>query len=382
MIGPLDSWLRDKASARADSGLRRRTVAIRENSVDLASNDYLGLSRDPRVVGAAAEALHRYGAGSRASRLVTGTLNVHADLEQALCELTGQPAALVFSSGYAANTGLLTALGDADTLIISDQHVHASLIDGARLSRSPVVIAEHNNVEHVAQSLKERAQTRAVVVVESIYSVLGDHAPLKELAAACELHGALLVVDEAHGIGVAGLGRGLVYQEGLARHPHVVLTVTLSKSLGAQGGAVLGPELLRDHLVNVARPFIFDTALAPASATAAAEACRIILREPDLAERLHENGRVIAEALGIKHAIAAVQSVPIESPELALRTAEALRDRGILVGCFRPPSVPDGVSRLRLTARANVELQELMDALREVQDVLADLGARPTGVAA
>ena len=382
MIGPLDSWLRDKASARADSGLRRRTVAIRENSVDLASNDYLGLSRDPRVVGAAAEALHRYGAGSRASRLVTGTLNVHADLEQALCELTGQPAALVFSSGYAANTGLLTALGDADTLIISDQHVHASLIDGARLSRSPVVIAEHNNVEHVAQLLKERTQTRAVVVVESIYSVLGDHAPLKELAAACELHGALLVVDEAHGIGVAGLGRGLVYQEGLARHPHVVLTVTLSKSLGAQGGAVLGSELLRDHLVNVARPFIFDTALAPASAAAAAEACRIILREPDLAERLHENGRVIAEALGIKHAIAAVQSVPIESPELALRTAEALRDRGILVGCFRPPSVPDGVSRLRLTARANVELQELMDALREVQDVLADLGARPTGVAA
>lgn len=380
--GPLDSWLHDKASTRADLGLRRRTVAIRENSVDLASNDYLGLSRDPRVVAAAAEALHRYGAGSRASRLVTGTLSVHADLERALCDLTGQPAALVFSSGYAANTGLLTALGEADTLIVSDQHVHASLVDGARLSRAPVVISGHNNVEHVAQLLKERSQKRAIVVVESIYSVLGDHAPLKELAAVCELHGALLVVDEAHGIGVAGRARGLAHQEGLAGHPNVVLTVTLSKALGAQGGAVLGSELLRDHLVNVARPFIFDTALAPASAAAATEACRIIVREPDLAERLHANGRVIAEVLGIEHALAAVQSVPIESPELALTTAETLRDRGILVGCFRPPSVPDGISRLRLTARANVELQALTDALSEVQDVITELGARPLGVVA
>ena len=382
MTGPLDSWLNDKASMRADLGLRRRTVPVHENSVDLASNDYLGLSRDRRVVAAAANALHNYGAGSRASRLVTGTLDIHGDLERALCSLTGQPAALVFSSGYAANTGLLTALGDADTLIVSDQHVHASLVDGARLSRSPVVISGHNSVEHVAQLLKERTQSRAVVVVESIYSVLGDHAPLRELAAVCELHGALLVVDEAHGIGVVGGGRGLAHEEGLAGHPHVVLTVTLSKSLGAQGGAVLGSDLLRDHLVNVARPFIFDTGLAPASAAAAAEACRIIEHHPELTRRLHDNGRVIAEALGIDHARAAVQSVPIESPELALRTAETLRERGVLVGCFRPPSVPDGISRLRLTARANVELQELTGALIEVRTVMNELGARQIEVIA
>lgn len=377
MTGLLDAWLLDKANARAQLGLRRRTVANRDNLVDLASNDYLGLSRDPRVVAAATDAVRRFGAGSRASRLVTGTLNVHVDLERALCELTGQPAALVFSSGYAANTGLLTALGDADTLIISDQHVHASLVDGARLSRSPVVIADHNQVDHVERLLEERTQRRAIVVVESIYSVLGDHAPLKELAAACQLHGAMLVVDEAHGLGVAGRGRGLAHQEGLAGHPNVILTVTLSKSLGAQGGAVLGSELLRDHLVNAARPFIFDTALAPASAAAAAEACRIIRDEPHLAERLHMRGEVIARALGVKHALAAVQSVPIDSPELALRAADTLRDRGILVGCFRPPSVPDGISRLRLTARANVELQEVHVAVSEVRRVMAELGARP-----
>ena len=382
MNGPLDSWLRHKATARTEAGLRRGTVAIRDGSVDLASNDYLGLSRDPRVVAAAAEALHRYGAGSRASRLVTGTLGVHGELERALCRLTGQPAALVFSSGYAANTGLLTALGDADTLIVSDQHVHASLVDGARLSRSSVEISEHNNVDHVERLLADRTQPRAVVVVESVYSVLGDHAPLRELAAVCELHGALLVVDEAHGIGVAGRGRGLAHEAGLAGHSHVVLTVTLSKSLGAQGGAVLGSKLLREHLVNVARPFIFDTGLAPASAAAAAEACRIIERHPELARHVHDNGRVIADALGIDHAHAAVQSVPIDSPELALRTAESLRERGVLVGCFRPPSVPDGVSRLRLTARANVELQELRRALSEVRTVMDEVGARPIEVIA
>lgn len=379
MSGPLDTWLREKRSSREHLGLRRRTVAAPEGVVDLASNDYLGLSHDPRVVAAAGEALHRYGTGARASRLVTGTLDVHGELERALCELTGQPAALVFSSGYAANTGLLTALGDADTLIVSDQHAHASLVDGARLSRSSVAISRHNDVQHVAQLLSQRSQPRALVVVESIYSVLGDHAPLRELAELCVRHRALLVVDEAHGIGVAGQGRGLAHEEGLAAHPHVVLTVTLSKSLGAQGGAVLGSELLREHLVNVARPFIFDTALAPASAAAAARACRVIGEQPELMDRLHSNGRLIADSLGVRHALAAVQSVPIGSPELALTTAETLKSRGVLVGCFRPPSVPDGVSRLRLTARANVELQELRAALEKVRIVMAQVSAQYTG---
>lgn len=376
MTGPLDSWLLEKADERTDRGLRRRTRAFRAPFVDLASNDYLGLSRDPRVVAAAVQALRRHGAGARASRLVTGTLDVHTRLERALCELTGQPAALVFSSGYAANTGLLTALGDSDTLFVSDQHVHASLVDGARLARSPVVIAEHNNVDHVASLLAGRTQTRAVVVVESIYSVFGDHAPLAELAAVCQLHGGLLVVDEARGIGVAGGGRGLAWESNLAGHPNVVLTVTLSKSLGAQGGAVLGSELLREHLVNLARPFIFDTALAPAAAAAATTACRIIVDEPKRVSKLHENALVIAQDLGLEHTPAAVQSVPIDSPESALRMSENLRERGVVVGCFRPPSVPDGISRLRLTARADLELHELTAALTHVRHVVTDPSAR------
>lgn len=273
-VGPLDDWLRARGEQRAEAGLRRRLRTPPRACVDLASNDYLGLSRDPRVVAAAQHALGEHGTGSRASRLVTGTLGVHEVLERELCELTDQPVALAFSSGYAANTGVLTALGDADTLIVSDAHAHASLVDGARLSQSPVRIARHADVAHVAQLLAERAEARAVVVVESVYSVWGDHAPLAELAALCRAENALLLVDEAHGIGVAGGGRGLVHELGLAGSPHVAVTMTLSKALGAQGGAVLGSEALREHLVNTARPFIFDTALAPASAAAATEADR------------------------------------------------------------------------------------------------------------
>ena len=369
-VGPLDAWLRDRAREREELGLRRDLRPMRGPCVDLASNDYLGLSRDPRVMAAAHRALDEYGTGSRASRLVTGTLPVHEELEHALCELTGQPAALVFSSGYAANTGVLTALGDADTLIVSDAHVHASLVDGARLSRSPVRIARHSDVSHVEQLLTERSQSRAIVVVESVYSVWGDHAPLETLARVCRAHDAVLLVDEAHGIGVAGRGRGLVHELGLAGAPHVVLTVTLSKALGAQGGAVLGSELLRDHLLNRARPFVYDTALAPASAAAAAEAARIVLERPELADRLHERAAFVARALDVPLAWAAVQSVPVGSPELAVDAARTLRERGVAVGCFRPPSVPDGISRLRLTARANMELQELSGAVDRVREVL------------
>ncbi|MFI3892895.1 8-amino-7-oxononanoate synthase [Kocuria rhizophila] len=371
--GPLDDWLCDRREQREKAGLRRRLRCLPGGCVDLASNDYLGLSRDPRVVAAARAALEEFGTGSRASRLVTGTLGIHEWLERELRALTGQPAALAFSSGYAANTGVLTALGDADTLIVSDTHAHASLVDGARLSRSPVRIARHSDVAHVAELLAERSETRAIVVVESVYSVWGDHAPLRELAETCKRQNALLLVDEAHGIGVAGGGRGLVHELGLAGSPHVALTLTLSKALGAQGGAVLGSPALREHLVNTARPFIFDTALAPTSAAAATEAARIIGEAPELAARLHERARFVASALNIPHARAAVQSVPMVTPEFAVRAAEQLRARGVAVGCFRPPSVPDGISRLRITAPGNMELQELSGALDHVREVLADV---------
>lgn len=325
--------------------------------LDLASNDYLGLAADARLQEAAIEATRRFGTGSRASRVVTGTSAVHTELEYELANLAGQPACLVFASGYAANLGILTALGSPDTLLITDAHIHASMIDAARLSRSPVSICPHRDVDALRALLRDRSQPRALVAVESIYSVLGDAADLRTTAALCAEHDALLVVDEAHGIGVAGGGRGAVHAAGLAAAEHVAVTATLSKALGAQGGAVLGSELLRDHLVNTARTFIFDTALAPAPAAAASAACRVIAAEPERVQELHRVAAAIAGAAGIEQAAGAVQSIAVGGPEAALAACERMYETGVVVGCFRPPSVPDGISRLRLTARAGVPVQ-------------------------
>lgn len=365
----MQGWLAARAKIRAHRGLVRATQP-QGSVVDLASNDYLGLSGDPRVIAAAIEALHRHGAGARASRVVCGTTAAHVLLEQQLCLLTGQEAALVFSSGYAANLGILSALGGPGTLIIYDAHVHASLLDGIRLSRSPSVMVAHQDFAAIESVLATRAQPRAVVVLESIYSVLGDAANLTAAARLCASHDALLLVDEAHGIGVAGHGRGAVHTAGLAGASHVAITATLSKALGAQGGAVLGSAQLREHLVNTARTFIFDTALAPSSAAAAACAAAIILQEPELARRVLENAAVLAAACQVPLAAGAVQSIPVGSANRATDLAATLGKQGVDVGCFRPPSVPDGVSRLRLTARANLTSAETAWAATTVAHAL------------
>lgn len=365
----MQEWLAAAAAARSRTGLVRHTdldrhPRARPGVLDLASNDYLGLSSDPRLRAAAVAATERFGTGAGASRVVTGTTAYHAELEAELAHLTGQPACLAFSSGYTANIGLVTALGDPDTLLVSDAHVHASLIDGARLSRSPVAVCPHGDLDALDRLLRERAQPRAVVVVESIYSVLGDAADLRRTADLCARHDALLVVDEAHGIGVAGSGRGAAHAAGLAGAPHVAVTATLSKALGTQGGAVLGSALLREHLVNTARTFIFDTALAPAAAAAAAAACRIVASEPDRVDDLHRVAAAIAGAAGVPHAPGAVQSIPAASADEAVAATARLQAEGIVVGCFRPPSVPDGISRLRLVARAGVAPAEAAHAAR------------------
>ena len=356
----LNSWLTSAAAARERSG-RVRYADVRRNPqstsglLDLASNDYLGLAADPRLAAAACAAIERFGTSARASRVVTGTTPAHEELEAELCQLTGQPSALVFSSGYTANLAILTALGDPDTLLVCDRHIHASLIDGARLSRSPVKIAEHNDVDHVEMLLARRAQPRAIVVVESIYSVLGDPAAIAELAALCARLDAVLLVDEAHGVGVAGDGHGAIWANGLAGTDHVIMTMTMSKALGSQGGAVLGPPLLREHLINTARSFIFDTALAPPAAAAAAEACRVIGTSPSRVAALRHVAGRIAAAAGIEPSAGPVQSIEVGEPQTAYEAAKRLQDHGIVVGCFRPPSVPDGISRLRLTARSNLD---------------------------
>lgn len=367
-------WLEEQARDREDAGLTRRLQPRPvggDGLVNLAGNDYLGLAGDPRVVEAAAAAARGWGAGAGASRLVTGTTTAHEELETRLAAFCGQPAGLVFSSGYLANLAAVTAVAGRGDLVVSDAHVHASLVDACRLSRARVVVTPHNDVAAVARALAERPEDRALVLTESVYSVLGDAAPLAELAEVCAVHHAVLVVDEAHALGCAGPeGRGLVPAHGLAGRPDVIVTVTLSKALGSQGGAVLGHPAVREHLVNRARPFIYDTGLAPAPVGSATAALEILQAEPERVARVAAVMRRLAEAAQVPTPAAAVLSVPVADPRAAVAAAAACAQRGVRVGCFRPPSVPDGVSRIRLTARATLRDDELRLAACVLRDAL------------
>ena len=260
------AWLEGHAQRRRAAGLRRelRPRPAGTPLLDVAGNDYLGLATDPRVIEGAVAAARTWGAGSTGSRLVTGTTELHAELEAELAAFGGTEAALVFSSGYAANLGALTALSGPGTLIVSDAANHASLVDACRLARARVVVVPHHDPAAVDAELAARTEDRALVVTESVDSTDGRIAPLIELHAVARRRGALLVVDEAHGLGVRGPGgRGELAAVGLAGADDVVATVTLSKALGSQGGAVLGPAAVTAHLVDTARSFIFDTGSGP-----------------------------------------------------------------------------------------------------------------------
>ncbi|MCT7357069.1 8-amino-7-oxononanoate synthase, partial [Streptomyces sp. 15-116A] len=264
-------WIDEQARLRRRAGLVRilRPRPADTPLLDLASNDYLGLARHPEVVEGAARAARTWGGGATGSRLVTGTTELHAELERELADFCGFEAALVFSSGYAANLAAVTALAPHGSLIVSDAGNHASLIDGCRLARGTTQVAAHADPDAVRKALSGH-DGAAIAVSDTVFSVDGDAAPLAGLAVVCREYGAGLVVDDAHGLGVLGDGgRGAPYAAGLAGADDVVATVTLSKSLGSQGGAVLGPARVIEHLVNAARTFIFDTGLAPAAAGAA-----------------------------------------------------------------------------------------------------------------
>lgn len=359
MSAPL-AWLAEHEAARRSAGVRRE-LSVREADdpvLDLASNDYLGLHRHPLVVAGAVRAVQAWGAGATGSRLVTGTTRAHADLELALAGFTGAEAALVFSSGYTANLGAVTALSGPGSLVVSDVGSHASLVDACRLSRARVVVSV--GVADVRAALVGRTEARALVVCDAVSSVDGTLAPLRALHAVCREAGAVLVVDEAHGLGVRGRGgRGLVHEVGLAGQPDVVVTVTLSKALGSQGGAVLGAAPVVAHLVDSARTFIFDTGLAPAAVGAAHAALDVLTAEPELAAQVLRRAAQIAAAAGTGAPESAVVPVVLGKPEVALAAAQRCAELGVRVGCFRPPSVPKGTSRLRITARADLTDDEV-----------------------
>jgi 8-amino-7-oxononanoate synthase len=366
------------AAGRARAGVRRGLVprgADHDGLVDLASNDYLGLSRDRRLADAAAAAARAWGTGSTGSRLVTGTTTLHARLEERLAGFAGGPAALVFSSGYLANLTVITALAAtlSPVLIVSDAGNHASLIDACRLARGTrgvrVAVTPHLDVDAVRRELDRRDEPAAIVVSDAVFSVDGAAAPVAGLYAAARDHGALLVLDEAHSFGVIGPGgRGAAAAAGIAAEPDLIRTVTLSKALAGQGGAVLAAPEVTGTLVDTGRGFIFDTGLAPPCAAAALAALDVVAASPELGARARAAATrlaAIADGLGLRVSApdAAVLAVTVGESAHAVRAKKTCADYGVQVGCFRPPSVPSGRACLRLTGRADLTESDFATAV-------------------
>jgi 8-amino-7-oxononanoate synthase len=315
--------------------------------------------------------------GATASRLVRGSTELHAALEEALAGWLGCATALVYSSGYLANLGAVRALAGAGTLVVSDAHNHASLVDGCRLAvaaGASVVVVPHADPSAFSDALAASGGRPAVVVTESVFSVDGDLAPLRELHAVARAQGALLLVDDAHGVGVLGpAGAGGVAAAGLSGEPDVVVTATLSKAFGSAGGVIAGPAVLRTHLVDTGRTFIYDTALAPA-AVAGALAALDLIRAGDTARAelsrraAYARESLVAAGFPVAESAGGVLSVAAPDAEAAVAWAGACRDRGVAVGCFRPPSTPDGSSRLRLTVNVGVPRGEFEKAVAVIVD--------------
>jgi 8-amino-7-oxononanoate synthase len=345
--------------------------------INFASNDYLGLAGDPALKAAAQEAIARFGAGSGASRLICGSLRPHHELEETLAAFKTTPAALSFSSGYAAALGTICALLDKGDIIILDKLVHACIVDAARLSGAKMRVFAHNDLSGLESKLawarsSHSAQARVLVVTEAVFSMDGDQAPLREIIGLKEKYGAWVMVDEAHATGIYGPNRrGLAEATGVSEQIEIQMG-TLGKAIGSAGGFICGSRTLIDYLVNRARSFLFSTAPAPA-AVAAATAGIHLVQSPEGAarcERLWQRVESLLQALGRDSALrSAIVPIQIGNENAAVATAAALRELGILTGAVRYPSVPRGQARLRITlsaAHTAADVTQLATALRRV----------------
>jgi 8-amino-7-oxononanoate synthase len=386
----MPSWIDDELNERRRRGLYRRRrrldsaqgARVRVGGRELlnfSSNDYLGLAADPRLARAAARAARRYGCGAGASPLVSGHLRPLRALERVLAAWEGTEAALVFASGYAANLAVVAALMGSEDAVFSDEWNHASLIDGCRLSRARVCVYRHGDLDHLHDLLRREGPTarRRLIVTDTVFSMDGDLAPLAGLTELAARHDAMLLIDEAHATGVIGeAGRGVtdLLPPGAYDPDRLVKVGTLSKALGAQGGFVCGRRRLIEYLVNFARPYIFSTALAPPVAAAARQAVAVVRAEPERRRRLLTLAGTLREGLrtlGVPVGDSRCQIVPVVVGEAtaAVRLAARLEERGLLVPAIRPPSVPEGTARLRVSVTAGHnedDVNRLLAALREV----------------
>jgi 8-amino-7-oxononanoate synthase len=348
----------------------------------LCSNNYLGLADHPRVREAAADAAMRWGVGAGASRLVSGTMTVHRRLEDALAAFKEREAAVLYGSGYLANLGVISALAGPDDVVFSDELNHASIIDGCRLARAQTVVYRHNDVEHLAWCMQQASGRGAVVVTDSVFSMDGDVAPLAEIAELAQRHRVRTVVDEAHGTGCVGPGgRGAVADAGLEQEIDVVVG-TLGKALGSYGAFAACDAQMARFLTNASRPLIFSTAPPPPAVAGALAALELLIEQPRMVDKLRANADVMRTELaaeGFEVAGSTTQIVPliVGDAALAMRVCEAAIERGVFAQAIRPPTVPDGTSRLRLALMASHTKAELRDAARTLARAALHAGFRP-----
>lgn len=374
---------------RMISGPQGPTVVLDgEPVLLLCSNNYLGLADHPRVREAAAEAAMRWGVGAGASRLVSGTMTIHRRLEEQLAAFEGSESCVLFGSGYLANIGVIGALAGADDVIFSDELNHASIVDGCRLSRAEVVVYRHRDVEHLDWCMRKHGErrTRRLIVSDSVFSMDGDIAPLAHIAELASIYGARVVVDEAHATGNVGPeGRGAVAAAGLEGEIDVVVG-TLGKALGSYGAYACASEELVSYLVNAARPLIFSTAPGPPAVAGALAALELLRERPARVERLRANARALRRGLaaeGFPVADSEMQIVPlvVGDERDAMRFCQAALDDGVFAQAIRPPTVPAGTSRLRLTALASHTGTELRMAAEVLGAAARRVGLEPAAIA-
>lgn len=383
-MSDFDRWLGDelerltarslhRSLRRVDSAQGIEVVVDGRTLVNFSSNDYLGLAADERLCAAASAAIGKFGVGSGSARLICGNLAPHADLENALARFKGTEAALSFASGYAAALGTIPSLVGPEDVVILDKLSHACLVDAARLSGATLRVFPHNHLEKLERLLRwvreTRPKARVLVVTESVFSMDGDVAPLREIVELKDRFGAWLFLDEAHALGVLGpQGRGLAAELRLASRVDVQMA-TLGKALGSAGGAICGSARLVDFLINRARSFIFSTAPPPAAAAAAREAVRLLesgAMEP-AREQLWENIRALGGRVGETMPQSAILPVLIGEELSTLRVAERLRDAGYWVGAIRFPTVGRGQARLRIVTNSMHTVAQIVNVSNEIR---------------
>jgi 8-amino-7-oxononanoate synthase len=353
-------------------------VRVKRNNrefIMMASNNYLGLTHDLRVQQAAKNAVEQYGTGSGGARLTSGTFPLFNELELGIADFKHTEQALVFNTGYMANVGTVTALMNKNSIIISDELNHASIIDGCRLSGARIERYNHKDIEHAEHILKNYKSSHKMIITDGVFSMDGDIAPLDKLYELGKEYNALLMVDDAHSTGVLGNGRGTAHHFGLTDVD--VQLGTLSKALGSVGGYVAGRKELIEYLVNYSRSFIFSTALSPADIGAALEALNIVKNEPLVVKQLNENTAYMAnklQSMGIEcDDETPIFPIIVGDNERALSLAHELEARGIIITAIRPPTVPVGESRLRMTVTAAHSQEQLDYVANTLRDLLVDM---------